>query len=581
MHSSDTIRRTFIDFFGERGHTRIDGASLLPDDGTVLFTSAGMQPLIPYFSGAPHPAGRRLVDWQRCLRTSDIDEVGDEVHLTMFEMLGNWSLGDYGPDQSLAWSLQLLTDGFGLDPDRISVTVFAGDDLAPFDRIAHDRWRSLGIAPGRIFRYGREHNWWGPAGAHGPCGPDSEIFYWVGDGEPVSEPALDDRWLEVWNNVFITYELTPDGRYAPLAQRNVDTGMGLERISALLQGVGSVYETDLLSPIIGAARRLSHGGPVPESSLRIVCDHLRAATFLIADGARPANVEHGYVLRRLIRRAVRHGRLAGIDGELTGTVAAAVIDRFGDAYPHLVRLRDTILDVVETEERTFARTLQRGLRELHRLVEHGDPVDGPALFWLFETHGLPPEVSIEELRRDGVDLGDWRASFERAQTRHQQRSRAGAGERFAGGLADHSPRAVRLHTATHLLGGALRQVLGDHVHQRGSHITDERLRFDFSHDGRLTDEQLARVERIVNDAIDDDIPVVMQEMPRDQADRLGAEREFGHRYPDVVSVYTIGELSAEFCGGPHVPSTAAVGRFEILKQESSGTGVRRIRATVG
>jgi alanyl-tRNA synthetase len=581
MLSSDTIRQTFIEFFAARGHTPIDGASLPADDRTVLFTSAGMQPLIPYFSGVPHPAGRRLVDWQRCLRTSDIDEVGDEVHLTMFEMLGNWSLGDYGPHESLAWSLELLTDGFGLDPARICVTVFAGDEQVPFDQAAHDRWTSLGIGPDRIFRYGREHNWWGPPGSHGPCGPDSEIFYWVSDGEPMSEPALDDRWLEIWNNVFITYELTPDGRYLPLAQPNVDTGMGLERIAALLQQVGSVYETDLLAPIMDVAQRLTGRRDAPVSALRIVCDHLRAATFLAADGVRPSNVEHGYVLRRLIRRAIRHGRLAGVNGDLTGSVAIAVIDRFGATYPHLARQRDQILDALQTEERTFSRTLERGLRELRRLLEQGDPIDGSALFWLFETHGLPPEVAVDELRHHGVDPGDWSPGFERAQHRHQQRSQTGAGERFAGGLADHSERAVRSHTATHLLGGALRQVLGDHVHQRGSNITDERLRFDFSHDARLTDEQLARVEEIVNRAVDEDIPVVGEAMPRDQADRLGAEREFGHRYPDVVSVYTIGELSKEFCGGPHVPSTGAVGRFRILKQESSGAGVRRIRATVG
>ncbi len=359
MPSSETIRQTFIEFFAERGHTLIDGASLPADDRTALFTSAGMQPLIPYFSGAPHPAGRRLVDWQRCLRTSDIDEVGDEVHLTMFEMLGNWSLGDYGPHESLAWSLELLTDGFGLDPGRICVTVFAGDETSEFDQAAHDRWTSLGLGPDRIFRYGREHNWWGPPARHGPCGPDSEIFYWVSDGEPTSEPALDDRWLEIWNNVFITYELTPDGRYLPLAQQNVDTGIGLERISVLLQQVGSVYDTDLFTPIMDVARRLAGPEPAPVSSLRIVCDHLRAATFLIADGVRPGNVEHGYVLRRLIRRAIRHGRLAGIDGELARPVALAVIDRFGAIYPHLAAQRDRILDALQAEERTFARTLAR------------------------------------------------------------------------------------------------------------------------------------------------------------------------------------------------------------------------------
>jgi alanyl-tRNA synthetase len=578
MLDSDTIRQTFIDYFVDRDHTRIDGSSLLPADGTVLFTSAGMQQLIPYFSGAPHPAGRRLVDWQRCLRTVDIDEVGDESHLTMFEMLGSWSLGDYGPAESLAWSLELLTAGFGLDARRLRVTVFAGDDDVPFDQEAYDRWLSLGIAPERIHRYGREHNWWGPAGAVGPCGPDSEIFYWTGDGEPLSEPALDDRWLEVWNNVFITWELTADGRFVPLSQRNVDTGLGLERLVAVLQGAGSVYETDLLAPVMESVRRLAGGGPV--SSQRIVCDHLRAATFLIADGVVPSNVERGYVLRRLVRRAIRHGRLLGAGDGLTGPVASAVIERFGSLYPLLVSERPRVLAVLEAEEERFGRVLDRGLRELDRLVSRGEPIDGSTLFWLFETHGLPPEMSIEELRRLGVSVGDWQPGFAEAQRRHVSRSQAGSGSRFAGGLETHSDRAVRLHTATHLLNGALRQVLGDHVHQRGSNITDERLRFDFSHDRRLSDEELARVTEIVNQAIADDLPVARRAMPRDEADALGAEREFGQRYPDVVSVYTIGDLSAEFCGGPHVDRTGEVGRFRILKQESSGAGVRRIRATV-
>ena len=578
MLDSDTIRHTFIDHFTHRGHVRIDGSSLVPVDGTVLFTSAGMQQLIPYFSGARHPSGRRLTDWQRCLRTSDIDEVGDESHLTMFEMLGSWSLGDYGPRESLTWSLELLTERFGLDARRLCVTVFEGDEDVPFDRAAYDRWLELGIARERIHRYGRGHNWWGPAGAHGPCGPDSEIFWWTGAGEPVSEPALDDRWLEVWNNVFITWDLTTDGRVVPLSQRNVDTGVGLERLVSVLQGVGSVWETDLLSAIMEAVERLGDDGTV--SARRIVCDHLRAATFLIADGVRPSNVERGYVLRRLIRRAIRHGRLAGISENLTGPVADAVIERFGSLYPRLTRERETVHRVLDAEERSFGRALDRGLREVDRLVLRGDPIDGSTLFGLFETHGLPPEMSIEELRRRGVDAGDWQLEFDESQRRHQARSQAGSGQRFAGGLVTRSDRAVRLHTATHLLGGALRRVLGDHVHQRGSNITDERLRFDFNHDARLSDAELEQVSEIVNQAIDDDLPVEMHSMPRDEADRLGAEREFGHRYPDVVSVYTIGDLSAEFCGGPHVARTSEVGRFRILKQESSGAGVRRIRATV-
>lgn len=578
MLSSDTIRRTYMEFFTSRRHTQIPPSSLLPDDGTVLFTSAGMQPLIPYFSGAPHPAGRRLVDWQPCLRTNDIDEVGDPSHLTLFEMLGNWSLGDYFARESLRWSLELLTDGFGLDPRRLAVTVFAGDEQVPFDELAYDRWIELGIPRQRIFRYGREHNWWGPASAHGPCGPDSEIFYWTGEGEPSSEPAGDGQWLEIWNNVFISCERTLEGLYRPLPQRNVDTGMGFERIVGLLQGTPTVYETDLFAPIMHVVAELSCGGD--ERSRRIVCDHLRAATFLIGDGVTPSNVEHGYVLRRLIRRAVRQGRLCGITGELTRSVGEAVIDRFGAVYPQLHAQRERILGGLEAEERKFAGALERGLREIEKLIDRGQPVDGRTLFGLFETHGLPPEVSVEELSRLGAGVGGWQREFERAQSEHRDRSRQGSARRFAGGLGDRSERAVRMHTATHLLGGALRQVLGDHVHQRGSNITTERLRFDFSHHGRLSEGQLEEVERIVNEAVARDLEVRRLELPRSEAEALGAEQEFGHRYPELVSVYVIGELSKELCGGPHVSRTGQVGRFHILRQESSGAGVRRIRATV-
>lgn len=578
MLSSHAIRRTYVEFFTRRGHTQIVPSSLIPDDSSVLFTSAGMQPLIPYFSGAPHPRGRRLVDWQPCVRTSDIDEVGDESYLTLFEMLGNWSLGDYFATESLSWTLELLTGAFGLEETRLAVTVFKGDDEIPFDQGAYDRWRELGIPRERIFRYGREHNWWGPVGTHGPCGPDSEIFYWTGEQCPVSEPALDDRWLEVGNNVFISYELAPDGTYRTLPQRNVDVGMGFERIVCLLQDRRSVYETDLFAPIMALVSELTGGGE--ERARRIVCDHLRAATFLIGEGVTPSNVDRGYVLRRLIRRAVRQARLAGASDDLGARVADAVIDRFEDAYPYLGTQRTLIKDVLNSEEQKFAATLTRGLREIRKLVDSNARIDGRRLFWLFETHGLPPEVSAEELSRHGVDVADWQRAFGAAEQAHQQISRKGAQQRFAGGLADRSDRTVRLHTATHLLGSALRQVLGAHVHQRGSNITEERLRFDFSHDSRLSDQELAAVETLVNQAVADDLDVTRLELPRDQAEALGAEREFGQRYPETVTVYTIGEISKEFCGGPHVQRTGQIGPFRLLKQESSSAGVRRIRATV-
>jgi alanyl-tRNA synthetase len=580
MPSSDDIRHRFIEFFTDRGHTRIPGASLLPDnDTTVLFTSAGMQPLIPYFSGRAHPHGRRLVNYQRCLRTSDIDEVGDASHLTCFEMLGNWSLGDYFKHDSLRWSLELLTDGFGLDRDGLCVTVFAGDDEVPFDRESYDRWLELGIPPERIHRYGREHNWWGPPGPHGPCGPDSEVFSWTGAGDPEGDPASDERWMEVWNNVFISFELTPHGGYRPLGQQNVDTGMGLERLTCVLQGVESVYDTDLFTSIRG---RISELSEVPdERAERIVCDHLRAAVLLLGDGVRPSNTDQGYVLRRLLRRAIRHGRRLGASGPFVRAVGEAVVERYGSVYPHLLREREPILDALEDEEARFGRTLQRGLREIGRLVERRDEVDGRVLFGLFETHGLPPELTVEELRAHGVEVPGWRAAFERGRREHQERSRQGSRQRFTGGLADSgSGRVVRLHTATHLLGAALREVLGDHVHQRGSNITEQRLRFDFSHPERLSDEQLARVEEVVNAKIGEGLVVRRLELPREEAEALGAEREFGSVYPDVVSVYVIGEFSKELCGGPHVENTREVGRFRIVRQESSGAGVRRIRAVV-
>src|SRR3954468_4145381 len=567
MFSSDDVRRSYIDFFTDRGHVEIPGASLVPEsDSGVLFTIAGIQPLVPYFGGVPHPAGRRLVNYQRCLRTLDIDEVGDDSHLTCFEMLGNWSLGDYFKHDSLGWSLELLTDAFGLDRDRLCVTVYAGDDDVPFDQESEDRWVDLGIPRQRVHRYGREQNWWGPAGPHGPCGPDSEIFYWTGEeGESEGEPESDERWLEVWNNVFISYELTRDGTYRRLGRHNVDTGMGLERLTCLLQGVESVYDTDLFTSIRRRVRDLTTASN--ERAERIVCDHLRAAVLLLGDGARPSNTDQGYVLRRLVRRAIRQGRRLGIGGPFVRPVGEAVIERYESVYPHLRPQREEILDVLVGEEAKFGRTLQRGLREIDRLLERGGHVDGRVLFGLFETHGLPPELTVEELRAHGVEPHDWRAEFERGRREHQERSRRGSEQRFSGGLADAgSQRVVLMHTATHLLGAALREVLGDHVHQRGSNITEHRLRFDFSHPERPTDEQLARVQQIVNAKITDGLDVERLVLPREEAEMLGAEREFGSVYPDVVSVYVIGEFSKEFCGGPHVQNTRQIGLFRIINR---------------
>jgi alanyl-tRNA synthetase len=581
MLSSEEIRRIFIDFYAERSHTEIAGASLVPaGDNSVLFTSAGMQPLVPHFDGVPHPAGTRLVNVQRCLRTVDIDEVGDDTHLTLFEMLGAWSLGDYYKHEAIGWSLELLTRRLGFGADRLCATVFAGDADVPFDVEAYERWTGLGLRPERIHSYGRGENWWGPPGPTGPCGPDSEIFHPSAAASPSDGgPADDHRWVEIWNNVFIEYRLDDAGVLTPLAQRNVDTGVGLERLTCVLQGVDSVYDTDLLRPIIDAVRQLA--GVQDERAERILTDHTRAAVMLIADGVLPSNTDRGYVLRRLIRRAIRQADRLAISGEFFGQLAASVIDRLGSVHPHLPGHEDQIDTVLLEEEQRFGGALTRGLREVERLAVAGGDVDGNELFRLFETHGLPPEQTVEELRGHGIDVLDWEPGFEHARGEHRDRSRHGAARRFAGGLSDpRSERVVRMHTATHLLGAALRQVLGRHVHQRGSNITEERLRFDFSHDRRLTEAELRQVEQIIREQIAAAHPVLRLEMPQEEASRLGAEREFGSVYPEVVSVYVIDEFSKEFCAGPHVADTRQVGHFRILKQESAGAGVRRIRATV-
>ena len=588
---ADQIRQTFLTFFEERGHAIIPSAPVVPQhDPTVLFTTAGMHPLVPYLLGEPHPAGKRLADVQKCIRTSDIDEVGDATHLTFFEMLGNWSLGDYFKEEAIAWSWELLTskkNGFGLDPVKMAVSCFAGDKDAPKDEEAAEIWRKLGVPDERIFYYGKEDNWWGPAGQTGPCGPDTEIFYWIGDGEPKLQPGPaedDQRWVEAWNNVFMQYEKTADGKFEPLAQRNVDTGLGLERLAVVLQKKKNVYETDLFEPILAKVRELAQ--KKDEKAERIIADHLKAATFMIADGVKPSNVERGYILRRLVRRAIRHCRELDIESPFTAKVAEVVVKEFGKQYPELEKEKNTIREEFLKEEEKFMHSLTNGLHEVDRKIGKGEPIGGAEAFFFFETYGFPLELTIEELRNRSqkVDEKKLAADFEKSQEAHQEKSKAGAEQKFAGGLADHSEAVVRQHTATHLLLAALRDVLGDHVKQRGSNITAERLRFDFSHDEKLTDEQRNQVEALVNEWIREDLPVTRQEMPREAAEKLGAQAEFGHKYPDVVSVYKIGdpgkEVSIEFCGGPHVERTAQIGRFTLKKQESVGAGVRRIKAVI-
>ena len=511
-----TLRHAFLDHLRAHGHAVIGGAPLIPEhDPSVLFTTAGMHPLVPYLLGEPHPAGKRLADVQKCLRTNDIDEVGDAVHLTFFEMLGNWSLGDYWKREAIHFSYAFLIEKLGLGPDRLYVTCFAGDDDAPRDDEAAQVWRAIGIPEARICFLPKEHNWWGPAGATGPCGPDSEIFYDSEPGGPPGEtPATNpSRFWEVGNNVFLQYDKQPDGAFRPLAQRSVDLGMGLERLLPVVQGTGSVYETNLFGPLVEAIlARASRRDPF---AVRVIADHARAATFILAEGVRPGNVDQPYVARRLIRRAARYGRSIGIASGFLPALAEIVIATMGEAYPELVANRAQILQALEEEERRFGRTLARGEAEFARaaasVLARGEcMLAGDAAFHLYDTYGFPLELTTELARAQGLEVDT--KGFDDAYAAHQRQSREGSAGRFRGGLAERLPETTRLHTATHLLHAALREVLGPHVAQRGSNITVDRLRFDFAHGERLTPEQLQAVEARVNEQIGRDLPVCVEEM---------------------------------------------------------------------
>lgn len=581
------LRETYIRFFEEKRHRRIPSAPLLPEnDPSALFTSAGMHPLVPYLLGEPHPLGRRLVDYQKCLRTNDIDEVGDASHLTFFEMLGNWSLGDYFKEESLSWSYEFLTRVLGIDPARLAVTVFAGDNDAPRDEVSVGIWRKLGILPGRIFYLPKTDNWWGPVGSTGPCGPDSEIFFDTGlpDHRGCRPGCPCGKWLEIWNNVFMEYRREVDGSYTRLAQRNVDTGMGVERTVAALNGDTDIFQIGTIHPLVEAVEQIS-GRRYAENpaAFRVIADHVRAATFAIADGAQPSNVEAGYVVRRMVRRAVRFGRELGIQENFCARLSLVVVELLGDIYPELVRNAEFSADALDREETRFKQTLERGLKQVQKVVERtqstgGQQVSGAEAFDLFETYGFPIELTVELTAEQG--LGVDQEGFARKYAAHREQSRQAEGVRFRGGLADHAVETTRLHTASHLLQAALRQVLGSGVRQMGSNITVERLRFDFSHNERLSDEQLAQVEALVNQQIQRDLPVSMEMTTLEQALAGGALAFFGEKYGMQVKVYTIGDFSKEVCGGPHVAHTAELGRFRIAKQEAVGQGIRRIRAVL-
>lgn len=593
--TAEELRQKYISFFESKGHARISGKSLLPEnDPTVLFTTAGMHPLVPYLIGETHPAGTRLTNYQKCIRTGDIDAVGDPSHLTCFEMLGNWSLGDYFKEDAIRFSYEFLTgkDYLGLSPDKLSVTVFAGEEGIPRDTESASIWESLGIPQERIHFLPRSDNWWGPAGETGPCGPDTEMFIDTGKDACSSEcrPGCHcGKYIEIWNDVFMQYNKQKDGTFQKLERTCVDTGMGLERTVAMLQGKKSVYDTEIFASLISCVERLSDKkfGMDDEAdvSIRIICDHVRAATFILGDerAVSPSNVGAGYVLRRLIRRAVRHGRKIGIDGLFLSEPACIVIDQFSGAYPELLQNRDFVLSELVAEERKFLETLRKGEIEFEKMLPNiiKNPrriMSGRLAFKLYDTYGFPIELT-EELAREH-DLSVNREEFDEAFKKHQDLSRAGSEQVFKGGLADHSEKTTAYHTATHLLQKALMMVLGDHIAQKGSNITAERMRFDFTHPQPLTQEEIAAVEEIVNEQIRADLPVEMEIMPLEEAKKSGAVALFGDKYEDVVKVYSIGSFSKEVCGGPHVEKTGGMGTFKIKKEQSSSAGVRRIRAVL-
>jgi len=647
--TSAQLREMFQKFMESKGHHRIQSASVIPEnDPTVLFTTAGMHPLVPYLMGTPHPAGTRLTDVQKCIRTGDIDEVGDASHCTFFEMLGNWSLGDYFKKEAISWSWEFLTspEYLGLDKDKLAFSVFAGDDNCPRDEEAHDLWRSMGVKEENIFYLPKENNWWGPAGQTGPCGPDTEMFI-IRDQPPCGpdcSPACScGRYLEIWNDVFMQYNKQKDGTFIPLEKKNVDTGMGLERTICVLNGKKTVYETDAFTGIIAKIAALSgkeYGqDEAATKAFRVVADHLRTATFILGDdrGVSPSNTDQGYILRRLIRRAVRYGMQLGMGEGFTAQIAQVIIDQYKEVYPELERNSAFVLEQLTLEEGRFARTLKQGEKEFDKVYQNmtqtkallqsilaagnmvefakelaqtkklrpspdmmpiidaanaGDAealtaavnarlsnlsvMDGRSAFKLYDTYGFPIEMTKELAAEKGltVDENDFAERFKK----HQELSHQGAEQKFKGGLADHSEQTAKLHTATHLLHAALRKVLGDEVAQKGSNITAERLRFDFSFGRKVTPEELAQVEKLVNEAIQAKAPIVCEEMTVPEAKAKGAIGLFESKYGERVRTYKMGEFSFEICGGPHASNTGDLGEFKIQKEESSSAGVRRIKA---
>ncbi len=613
------LRQKYLDFFKSKGHTIIPSASLIPEnDPTVLFTTAGMHPLVPYLLGEQHPGGKRLTSCQKCIRTGDIDEVGNDVHLTFFEMLGNWSLGDYWKEDAIKWSFEFLTKELGLPIEKIAVSCFAGDSDAPRDEESAGIWKSLGIPENRIYFFGKTDNWWGPAGQTGPCGPDTEMFYWTGKGTPPDLVTGDNKegWVEIWNDVFMQYNKTAEGKYEPLKQKNIDTGMGLERTLAVLNGYNNVFAIQEFVPIVSKIKELA--AQPDERAVRIIADHIKAAVFIMGDprGIKPSNIGQGYVVRRLIRRAIRYSRLIGVKENLITMITEVVLSSYKDVYPELRQNKEFIMNELKIEEEKFERTLEKGLKILNTELMVQDyhskkeiqnipdvtpinnfggltPVQltGRWFFDLYQTFGFPLELALEEIENLGNlkrkipnhELRLIREEFERENKKHQELSRTASAGMFKGGLADNSEIVVKYHTATHILHKALREVLGDQVAQKGSNITAERLRFDFSHLAKMTAEEIAKVEKNVNEKIKEDLPVHFEMLSVEEAKKRGAIGLFEEKYSKLgnqVKVYFIDNYSAEICGGPHVERTGQIGEFKIIKEEAVSAGVRRIKATI-
>ncbi len=573
------IRNKYLNYFKSKGHKVIPSAPLIPEnDPSVLFTTAGMQPLVPYLLGEKHPEGTRLTDYQKCVRTNDIDEVGDNRHLTYFEMLGNWSLGDYFKEESIAMSYEFLTKELGIPSEKLSVTVFKGDEDCPRDEVAANAWKKAGILEDHIYYYGKDDNWW-IAGEEGPCGPDTEMFY--DTGKPACSddcgPSCDcGKYVEIWNNVFMEYFKDKNG-YSKLKQKNVDTGLGLERMAMLLQGKETPFDTELFEPVMKKLEELQKVDII--ESRRIVAEHLRSSMMIISDGGRPSNLDRGYVLRRLIRRMIRHMNKLQIELSELGTLIDVNIQTLNEMYPELEKNKETIKSVIIEEKDKFVKTLANGEREFQKEINklNGNKlISGQVVFKLYDTYGFPPEVTKELAEENGyeVDLKEFEELFKK----HQEKSRAGSEAKFKGGLAEQTEETIKYHTATHLLNAALKVVIGKDAHQRGSNITVDRMRFDFNCDHKLTDEEKKQVEDLVNEWIQQGLPVTKEEMKKEDAIKSGAECMFIEKYPDIVTVYTIGDVSKELCGGPHVKNTSELGRFKIKKEESSSSGVRRIKA---